>query len=89
MPCVRFAVLFLLRAGFVDGCVEYAARTLENKDGKAALRIGRSMGAQELAMARAGSVTLQKAAQIIEYERSVKSTVVSTRMRMMVIEEIL
>lgn len=36
------------------------------------------MGAQELAMARVGSVTLQKAAQIIEYERSVKSTVVNT-----------
>lgn len=27
----------LLRAGFVDGCVEYAVRTLENKDRKAAL----------------------------------------------------
>lgn len=89
MPCTRFPVLFLLRTAPVDGCVEYAARALENRDGKAALRIGRSMGAQEFEMARAGSVTLQKAAQIIEYDRSVKSTVVRTWMRMMVMEEIL
>ena len=47
------------------------------------------MGAQEFAMARGGSVTLQKAAQIFEYDKSVKSTVVRTRIRMMVMEEIL
>jgi hypothetical protein len=47
------------------------------------------MGAHEFPIARAGSVTLQNAAQIIEYGRSLKSTVVRTRIRMMVMEEIL
>lgn len=47
------------------------------------------MGIQALVTAKAGSATLQKAAQIMEYGRSVKSTVVRTWMRIMVIAEML
>lgn len=47
------------------------------------------MGTQALVIASAGSVTLQKAAQIMLYERSVKSTVVRTWIRMIVMAEML
>ena len=63
---MRFDELFLLRMGSLAGCVEYPAFALANRAGKAALRIGRSIGAHAFVMASAGSVTLQKAAQIIE-----------------------
>jgi hypothetical protein len=86
---IRFDVLLLLRTGPLAGWVVYSAFAVANRDGKAALRIGRSIGAQLFAMASAGSVTLQKAAQIMEYGRSVKSTAVRTLMRMIVMEEIL
>jgi hypothetical protein len=51
-------------------CNEYPALSLVNSFGNAALKTGRSIGTQEFKFARAGSVTLQKAAQIIEYGRS-------------------
>jgi hypothetical protein len=63
---MRLDELFLLGIGALDGCVEYAGFALAKRAGKAAFRIGRSIGAHELPTASAGSVTLQKAAQIME-----------------------
>ena len=70
-------------------CDEYAALADEKTPGNAALNTGRIIGTHALLMANAGSVTLQNAAQIMLYERSVKSTVVRTWMRMMVMAEML
>lgn len=85
---MRLKALFLIPEAPEPGCVEYILR-LANRVGNAALKTGRSIGTHAFKLARAGSVTLQNAAQIIEYGRSKKSTVVRTRMRMMVIAEIL